>query len=245
MRIDHLEPRDWTHVDPTPLQRLIRRIVTRPGRWWLRFRAYGHQPRVPEAGGFILAPAPHGAYADPFIFALGQPRTRLRFMAKYQALEWPFIGRVIRWGGGFPVHRGGGRSAAALDVAKAVVDSGDGLVIFMEGKLVLDHDGLGTPRDGVARLALATGAPVVPVAAYGAKRAVAYGRRGLLHRPRVTLVWGAPLSFPVEHEPTSERVAEVRDAIWAAITECFDQARAIALDPAGRPPHDAPLAPLR
>lgn len=241
MRIGQLTPADWTHVDPTPLQRLIRALVTRPGRWWLRFRAYGHQPRVPDEGGFLLAPGPHGAYADPFVFALGQPRTRLRFMAKHEALEWPVVGRLIRWGGGFPVHRGGGRGAGALQVAQAVVDSGDGVVVFMEGKLVLDHDGLGTPRDGLARLALMTGAPVVPVAAYGAKRPSAYGRRWWWHRPCVTLVWGEPLRFEREDAPASERVAAVRDEIWASVTTCFDHARAIAERPGGRPPHDDPI----
>lgn len=241
MRIDQLSPADWAHVDPTPIQRAIRRVVTRPGRWWLRFRAYGPQPRVPDAGGFLLAPGPHGAYKDPFVFALGQPRTRLRFMAKFQVLEWPIIGRLVRWGGGFPVHRGGGRGGAALQVAQAVVDSGDGVVIFMEGKLVLDHDGLGTPRDGLARLALATGAPVVPVAAYGSKRAIAYGRRWWNHRPCVTMVWGSTLRFAPEPDAAPERVAEVRDEIWASVTQCFADARAIAHRPGGRPPHDTPL----
>lgn len=228
MAADHHDAATWTHVDPSPLQRWIRRIVTRPGRWWLRYRASGHEPRVPDTGGFILAPAPHGAYADPFIFALGQQRTRLRFMAKFEVLEWPIVGRVVRWGGGFPVHRGGGKSSAALDIANAVIESGDGVVVFMEGRLGLDDDGLGTPRNGVARLALATGAPVVPVAAYGAKRARAYGKRGWMHRPKVTVVWGAPMSFPREASPSDDRIAEVRDLIWESITTAFAEARANA-----------------
>ena len=228
MAIDHHDPAVWTHIDPTPMQRCIRRALTRPGRWWIRFQGYGHEPRVPETGGFILAPAPHGAYADPFVFALGQQRTRLRFMAKHQVLQWPVVGRIVRWGGGFPVHRGGGRSGAALDVARAVLESGDGVVVFMEGRLELAHDGLGTPRSGVARLALATGLPVVPVAAYGAKRARAYGKRWWWHRPRVTVVWGEPLTFAREDEPSAERVDETRDAIWTVITACFDEARRIA-----------------
>lgn len=241
MKLDGLQPHDWAHVDPGPLQRLGRVLVTRPGRLLYRYRGYGARPRVPATGGFLLAPGPHGAYADPLIYLLGQERIRLRFMAKHQSLEWPLIGRVIRWGGGFPVHRGGGRSSAALEVAEAVVESGDGLVVFMEGKLVLDHDELGTPRDGLARLALATGAPVVPVGTWGAKRARAYGRRWWWHWPRVTAVWGEPITFPREQSPSPERVAEVREAIWAEVGRCFDRARELGTRAAPRPPADAVL----
>lgn len=242
MRIDHLTPDDWIDRDTAWVQRLVRICFSRPGRWWMRYRGYGHQPRVPDEGGFLLAPAPHGAFGDPFVFGLGQPRRQLRFMAKYQALEWPLIGRLIRWGGGFPVHRGGSRSHAALAVAERVLEAGDGIVIFMEGHLVLDHDGLGTPRSGLARLALWTGVPVVPAAAYGSKRARAYGSRWYRHWPKTTVVWGPHLQFEAEEEPSEERVAEVRDAIWAEVSRCFDQARAIHFRPGGRPPAGTPLA---
>ena len=231
MRINHLTPADWTHVDPGPLQRVARRLLTRPGRALYRFRGYGHMPRVPEAGGFLLAPGPHGAYLDPLIIALGQPRARLRFMAKYQVLEWPLVGRMVRSAGAFPVVRGGGRSGAALEVAQAVIESGDGLVIFMEGRMVLEHSGLGVPRTGLPRMALATGVPVVPVALHGAKRARAYGRRWWWHWPRVTVVWGEPMSFPREAAPSDERIDEVRDAIWAEVTRLNAIADAIVAAP--------------
>lgn len=235
MKIDHLTPQDWAHVNPTPVQRLVRLLVTWPGRLLYRYRGYGHLPRVPETGGFLLAPGPHGAFGDPFFFSLGQERARLRFMAKYQALEWPVVGRLVRWGGGFPVKRGDGRSESALAVARTVIESGDGVVMFMEGRLVLEHDGLGQPRNGLARLALESGCPVVPVAAYGAKRAVAYGKRWWWHWPRITTVWGEPISFPREDDPSPQRIAEVRDEIWSHVQRCFDQAKAIATRPGGRP----------
>jgi 1-acyl-sn-glycerol-3-phosphate acyltransferase len=244
MRIDHLTPEDWTGINSSPWIRLARAILLKPGNFLYRYRAYGHAPRVPESGGFLLAPAPHGAFLDPFVFGLGQPRTNLRFMAKYQALEWPIIGRIIRWGGGFPVHRGDGRSASALTIAEHVLRSGDGLVVFMEGRMVLEHDGLGVPRSGVARLALATGVPVVPVAGYGAKRARAYGGHWLRYRPKVTTVWGAPLSFGIDANPSQERVAEVTHQIWSEISRLFALAVQIHNYPGGRPPHATDLASL-
>jgi 1-acyl-sn-glycerol-3-phosphate acyltransferase len=147
-------------------------------------------------------------------------------MAKEQALRWPIAGRLIRWAGGFPVQKGSGRSEAALEVARAVVESGDGLVMFMEGRVWRDDDGLGPPKSGLARLALATGAPVVPVGIWGAKRPSAYGRRGFAWFPRrVTCVWGAPISFPVEAEPSRERVEQVRDEIWSHVERLYAEAR--------------------
>ncbi len=241
MRIDHLTPEDWAHHDPKWPQRLVRWLLSRPGRWAYRYRGYGTYPRVPDEGGFLLAPGPHGAFVDPFLYALGQPRTQLRFMAKYEALEWPVVGRLIKICGGFPVHRGGDRSRAALEVAQTVVESGDGLVVFMEGRLELDHTGLGTPRNGLARLALATGVPVVPAAAWGSKRARAYGKRWWYHWPKVTVVWGEHLQFEREESPSEERVAEVRDEIWAQVQVCFDQAKAIAHRPGRRPSRGTPL----
>ena len=241
MKIDHLQPEDWIHKDTQWVQRGIRLFLARPGRWWMRYRGYGHQPRVPETGGFLLAPAPHGAFGDPFIYGLGQPRRQLRFMAKYQAIEWPILGRMMRWAGGFPVHRGGDRSSRGLGIAQRVLESGDGLVIFMEGHLVLEDDGLGTPRNGLAYLALKTGVPVVPAAAWGSKRARAYGRAWWNHWPRTTVVWGEPLQFERDDAPSEERIVEVRDEIWSHVTRCFEQAKAIAHHPNGRPPAGTPL----
>ncbi len=231
MKIDHLTPDDWAHIDPTPAQRLARKLITRPGEILYRYKAYGHWPRVPRTGGFLLAPGPHGSYMDPFVFTLGQARTRMRFMAMYEALEWPLIGRIIRWGGGFPVHRNNARSTDALSVARRIVESGDGLVVFMEGRMVLEHPGLGEPKTGLARLALWTGAPVVPVAAYGAKRPRAYGKK--FHWPRVTVVWGSPLLFAKEENPTAQRIREVTDQIWAEVSRLYNHAQEI--DRLGRP----------
>ena len=95
MRIDGLTPTDWAHHDPSFAQRLARWLIARPGRRIYRYRGYGHWPRVPETGGFLLAPGPHGAFMDPLVFGLGQQRTRLRFMAKFEALEWFLLGRVL------------------------------------------------------------------------------------------------------------------------------------------------------
>ncbi|MBC7460644.1 MAG: 1-acyl-sn-glycerol-3-phosphate acyltransferase [Thermoleophilia bacterium] len=241
MRYKKLPPEAWLHVNPTWAQRFFWLWLVPPGRFVMRYRAYGHSPRVPTTGGFLLAPGPHAAMLDPFMVGLGQKRRRLRFMVKENALGWPFMGWLIRWCGGFPVRRGGPQVEQWLDLSRQIVESGDGLTIFMEGRLVVETVGLGTPRNGMARLALQTGAPVVPVGLHGAKRPGAYGKRWWWHWPRITLVWGEALSFERESDPSDERVAEVRDAIWASVEQCFRQATQIGMRPSHRPPSGTSL----
>jgi len=107
--------------------------------------------------------------------------------------------------------------------------------MFMEGRLVREP-GLGAPRSGLAVLALTTGVPVVPVAAWGNKPAWVYGRkRRPWRRAMTTVVWGEPLSFPREVNPSAERVVEVRDQIWAEVARLHAYARELHERPGGRP----------
>jgi len=235
MKLERYNPEDWASSTPTLLQRFARFVFSVPGRWLLRFKGYGPQFRVPADGGFLLAPGPHGAFRDPLVFGLGQQRTRLRFMVAEKVMRLPVVGRIVRWGGGFPVIRGNGRSEDALTVARTIVNSGDGVCVFAEGKLVLDGPGLGEPRSGLARLALSTGIPVVPVAGYGTKRRSAYGRPWWRGPHPVTICWGEPLNFPLEENPTPERVAEVRDLIWEQVARLYDVAHHIATSSGRRP----------
>jgi 1-acyl-sn-glycerol-3-phosphate acyltransferase len=230
MKIDHLDIADWVNINPHRFQTIARIATRRIGRWLFRYRGYGRE-RIPAQGGFIIAPN-HGSYLDGFFFGHGTDR-HVRFMAKYQALEWPVVGRIIRWGGGFPVRRGSD-GQPALTIAEQVLASGHGLIMFMEGRLVRTPD-LGEPYRGLAVLALRSGVPVVPVAAWGNKPAYVYGRRRWPSWPRTTVVWGEPMSFPSEEEPSDERVCEVRDAIWAAVTELHEHARELHHHPNGRP----------
>lgn len=212
MRIEDLTAEDWVRVNPHRRQQVIRLLTRRIGRLIFRYRGYGRE-RIPGEGGFIIAPN-HGSYVDGFFFGSSTNR-QLRFMSKYQALEWPIIGRIIRWGGGFPV-RPGQDGQPALLIAERVLEAGHGLIMFMEGKLVRTPE-LAAPYSGLARLALRTGVPVVPVAAWGNKPAWVYGRRRFTALPKTTVVWGEPIVFAREEAPSDERVIEVRDAIWAEV----------------------------
>lgn len=220
MNINRLTVDDWVHVNPHRMQQVARWATRRIGRLLFRYRGYGSE-RIPAEGGFIIAPN-HGSYLDGFFFGHGTRRT-VRFMAKFEALEWPVVGRVIRWCGGFPVTRGA-TGQPAFAVAEHILDAGHGLIMFMEGKLVRTPE-LGTPFNGLARLALRTGVPVVPVAAWGNKPAWVYGRRRFASWPRTTVVWGEPMQFARVDEPRDELIGDTRDAIWSEVARLHGIAR--------------------
>lgn len=218
---DHGAVEYWTGIDPVRWQRVGRLLTRRIGKLICGYRAFGSD-QVPAEGPFIIAPN-HASYLDALFFAHGFNRT-LRFMAKYQALEWPIVGRMIRRCGGFPVRRGVD-GQPALAIARAILESGDGLMMFMEGKLVRDRPQLGEPRRGLALLALQTGAPVVPVAAWGTKPPHAFGRRRKWwRRRRTTVVWGRPITFERIEEPAAEQVEQARDRIWRQVEHLFEVA---------------------
>jgi 1-acyl-sn-glycerol-3-phosphate acyltransferase len=123
---------------------------------------------VPEEGAVIIA-GNHPSYLDPVLVGLPIKR-RIRFMAWDALFRIPLLGQIIRAVGAFPVDIRKGRGEAAYHEARRVLESGDALGIFPEGQRS-DQAAMGDLRAGVARLAIETGAPIVPVTIGGAMRA--------------------------------------------------------------------------
>jgi hypothetical protein len=127
-----------------------------------------------------------------------------------------FINRPAAWLlaslGAYPIDREGG-DQEAMDTTKAILARGDGVLIFPEGTRTRPGP-LGRPKRGVGRLALETGAPVVPVAIIGSE-AVRTGWRIRPHKVRIRA--GAPLTFPQVDEPSRHLAAAVTDRIWPCV----------------------------
>jgi 1-acyl-sn-glycerol-3-phosphate acyltransferase len=123
---------------------------------------------IPANGAVIIA-GNHPSYLDPLLVGLPIKRT-IRFMAWDALFKIPVLGQIIRAVGAFPVDIRKGKGESAFREALKVLNDGDALGIFPEGQRS-EQAAMGELRTGVARLAVETGAPIVPVTIGGASRA--------------------------------------------------------------------------
>jgi 1-acyl-sn-glycerol-3-phosphate acyltransferase len=172
---------------------VVHAVVRTLARLLYRLRIEGSVPPGPA----ILA-ANHESVLDPFLLGL-VTRRPVRFFAKKELWRFRPVGAAIEAMGGLPVDRGrGDRDAMAALVE--LIRGGELVGIFPEG-VVRETD---TWHRGAAKLALATGAPLVPILIDGSGRALARGKVGL---PRIRLVVGEP----IEVEPAKSTIAASRD----------------------------------
>lgn len=166
---------------------------------------------LPATGPLLLA-ANHRSFLDPFVIGT-LVRRPVYYMAKRELFEKRWQAWLLSSLGAFPVDRGAS-DAEAIETASAIVRRGDCVVVFPEGTRVRSGP-LGAPRRGVGRLALQTGAPVVPVAVIGTEGV----RRGWCIRPRkVRLRVGRPLRFPLSQPATPGVAAAMTQRIWACVS---------------------------
>jgi len=165
---------------------------------------------IPSKGPLILA-ANHRSFLDPFIVGCCIRRP-VYFVAKKELFEKRWQGWLLNRLGAFPIKRGEA-DEESMATARAVLERGGALVMFPEGTRIRKGP-LRRPRRGVGRLALETGAPVVPVAILGSERA----RRGWTIRP----VWvrvrcGKPLRFPRVEQPSPRLAQGVTARLWPCV----------------------------
>lgn len=129
---------------------------------WFRVGATGLE-HLPEQGPAILA-ANHKSFLDAFFIGIAT-RRRVRTMAKASLFHGP-LGRLLVPLGAFPVRRGTG-DVEALTTARAILEQGGVLIVFPEGTRVDEPDALGSPHHGAGRIAMDSGAPIIPVAIHG------------------------------------------------------------------------------
>jgi 1-acyl-sn-glycerol-3-phosphate acyltransferase len=185
---------------------LMRSLLQPFAHLYWRLSRIGRE-HIPESGPVIFV-ANHRSFLDPWIVGLSCRRP-VYYVAKQELFQNRLLGWFISSLGAFPVRRGEA-DADMVETAKAILQRGDPVLIFPEGTRTRPG-ALGKPKRGVGRLALETGAPVVPVAIIGTEAI----RNGWRIRPKkVRIRIGSPLRFPHVEEATSQLAAAVTDRIW-------------------------------
>jgi 1-acyl-sn-glycerol-3-phosphate acyltransferase len=224
--------REQVYKDPRPaahFKRFHERARTRKPDWVygvvrvlttaygiIAFRARGiHPDRIPRSGPVILAPN-HFSFMDHFFVGMFT-RRQIQFMAKSQLFKRP-MQWVYTHGGVFPVRRGHDDQEAFI-TAESILARGGCVVMYCEGGRSRTGELADRPRRGIGKLALRSGAVVVPVAIHGSERVRNWKRLGF---PRVTVHYGEPTMLGQEYDPSRERQQEVADQIFGEIRELYE-----------------------
>ena len=218
------DPRPKEHFDrfherartrrPDPVYEGVRVVTTLWGFLGFRARCI-NADHVPEAGPVILAPN-HFSFMDHFLLGMFIHR-KVRFMAKSQLFQRP-LQWIYTHGGVFPVRRGH-RDEEAFTTALTILADGGCIAMYPEGGRSRTGRLAERAKPGIGRLALQSGAAIVPVAIYGSERARNWKK---LQFPRVTVQYGEPFRYEAVAEPNRGQQQAVADEVFTAITELYE-----------------------
>ena len=186
---------------------------------------------IPAEGGCVLA-ANHISHLDPvtcahFVYAWGRI---VRFLAKAEIFDVPVVGPIVRSAGQIPVYRLTTDASLSFTAAVEAVQKGECVVVYPEGTITRQPD-LWPMRGktGAARIALAAGVPVIPVAQWGAHEILApYAKRPrLFPRKTISMTAGPPVELDdLRQTPLTPAVlTEATDRIMDDITRLLEEIR--------------------
>jgi 1-acyl-sn-glycerol-3-phosphate acyltransferase len=214
-KFDRFHQRTRTHR-PNFVYEVVRILMSLMA--WIFFRARNEHPeRVPAVGPVILAPN-HFSFLDHFFLGVAL-RRKVHFMAKSQLFKPP-LQYVYSPGGVFPVRRGVADNEAFV-TAVTILDRGDTMAMYAEGGRSRTGELSAKPRRGIGRLALLSGAPVVPVAIVGSSHVRNWKR---LQFPKVKVFYGEPFSYERIEKPTREQEQATANEIFAEVRALYDKA---------------------
>jgi len=183
-----------------------------------------HGERIPDRGPVVVG-SNHMSVIDPvyLVRAFWKEGRLARFLAKQSIWKVPVVGHIMSRSGQIPVDRTGG-AASSLRAAEQLVETGSLLLVYPEATLTRDPALWPMKgKTGAARLALESGAPLLPIAHWGAQRVLPpYGK---LHwwpfpRKRIVVLVGEPIDLAAwRGEPIDQRaLVEITDLLMDAIT---------------------------
>ena len=179
----------------------------------LRTRAISTN-NVPGSGAVILAPN-HFSFMDHFLMGC-YIRRKVRFMAKSQLFKRP-MQFVYTHGGVFPVRRGA-RDEDMFITAETIIRRGGAITMYCEGGRSRTGKVAEQAKRGIGRLALETGAPIVPIAIHGSSRVRNWKR---LQFPEVTVQYGQAMRWEPVEGSTREQQQAVADQVLVEIRRLY------------------------
>ncbi|QIG42315.1 1-acyl-sn-glycerol-3-phosphate acyltransferase [Nocardioides anomalus] len=209
--------RGWAWWIAVPIVKPLLLVTTR--RRWL------DGDKIPARGGFVLV-LNHISEVDPLIVAhIVWDHGRIpRYLAKDGLFRNRFLGFFLRAAGQIPVYRASRNAIGAYDAAVQAVNDGQCVVVYPEGTLTRDPDLWPmVGKTGAARIALATGAPVIPIGQWGAQRVLApYAKKPHLFPPSlITMKVGDPVDLsglgPTEVNAATDRIMAAITALVADV----------------------------
>lgn len=224
MRVRKLErPRGWAMTFAATI--LKPTLLTATSRTWI------DGEKIPATGGCIVV-LNHISHIDPLLSAhFVYDHGRLpRYLAKSGLFTNRWLGGFLRAAGQIPVERLSRNAIGAYDAAVEAIARGECLIVYPEGTLTRDPDLWPMKgKTGAARIALATGCPVIPVGQWGAQEVLPpyTTTPHLVPRKDIVMKAGDPVALDDllagPHGP--EATAEATDRIMAAITALVSDIR--------------------
>jgi len=206
---------------------LAKAVVPPVIRFWVRLDCQG-LGNIPGQGPVIIA-ANHISYFDPLCLGvcIDAAGRQVRFLAKSELYRNPLLGAVLRGAGQIPVYRDTRDAGQALVEAVAAMRDGAAVAIYPEGTTTRNPDySPMKAKNGVARLAALTGAPVVPVGQWGAHLLFARGKLGPFRRGiRVVVRAGPPIDLGLAPDAPLAAVNQAKDRVMDLIAELVEESR--------------------
>lgn len=186
---------------------------------------------LPKTGGFVAA-TNHVSMVDPITFAhyLWDNGRAPRYLAKDGVFTVPVVGRIIAACGQIPVYRETTNAVDAFSAAVTAIEAGECVAVYPEGTITRDPDLWPmVGKTGAARIALATGCPVVPIAQWGPEDLLApYAKvPKLFPRPVMRVTAGPPVELDdLRAGPiTTDALRVATERIMADITALLEGIR--------------------
>ena len=217
------QKRGWTFNLAVP--------IVKPTLLAIADRTWIDGEKIPATGGCIVA-VNHISHIDPLLAAhFVYDHGRLpRFLAKSGLFKNPVLGGFLRSAGQIPVERLTRNATSAFDAAVQAVNDGECVIVYPEGTITRDPDLWPmTGKSGAARIALATGCPVIPVGQWGAHTLLPpyTAKLKLFPRQRIVMKAGDPvdLSDLAAQPATLKTIHAATERIMAAIVAIVEDLR--------------------